>query len=435
MADEEQWSNWSGSVTCEPGWYLQPSSVESMKHIMAECRSSGRTLRVAGAGHSFSALVETDDLIMSLENWTGVESVDYSGRSARVKGGTPLREVTEGLHERGTAMHNLGDINKQTLAGAMCTGTHGTGREFGVLSTQSSEMELLTPGEGIVTCSETENPDWFKAAQVSLGALGIITEIELDIEPQYNLKMVQKPMELEECLDRLEDLKYEHRHFEFFWFPGTEWVMTKTLDPTGQSGEGRAGINEFMENSVFGTVVSVSSSASFLNPLLRKAIVWGLRNEEAVGPSHEIFPTPREVKFNEMEYSVPAGELESALRSLKAMIERDGRDVIFPVECRFARGDDIFLSPAHGRDSAFLAVHKYHKKPYESYFRACEEIFLDHDGRPHWGKMHFLDSSDLRRRYPKWGRFQKVRGELDPEGIMLNDHLRRIITAERSRTT
>lgn len=432
MAEKERWSNWSGSVTCEPGWYLQPSSVQTMQQIMAECRSSGRTLRVAGAGHSFSPLVETDDLIMSLENWTGVDSVDYSGRSARAKSGTPLQELTEGLHQRGTAMHNLGDIDNQTLAGAMCTGTHGTGREFGVLSTQISEMEILTPGEGLVTCSPTENPEWFKAAQVSLGALGVITEIELDVEPQYNLRLVQVPMELDECLDRLEDLKYEHRHFEFFWFPGTEWVIVKTLDPTGQSGEGRDGFSEFMENSVFGTVVSISSSMSFMNSLLRKVVVWGLREEEAIGPSHEIFPTPREVKFNEMEYALPAGEIESAIRELKRMIEVHNRDVLFPVECRFASGDDIYLSPAHGRETAFVAVHKYHKKSYEGYLRACEEIFLEHEGRPHWGKIHYLDSSTLRRRYPKWGQFQKVRGQLDPEGIMLNDHLRHIITAERA---
>jgi len=426
----EAWSNWSGSVSCEPGWLLSPSSRQSIERIVMECVSAGRGLRVAGSGHSFTPLVETSDLIMSLENWTGVENVDFSGRQARVKAGTPLGELTEALHRRGTALHNLGDIDDQTVSGAMSTGTHGTGRGFGILSTQIEELEMVTPGEGLITCSKQENREWFQAAQVSLGALGVVTELVLEIEPQYNLRMVQKPMELEECLDRLEDLKYEHRHFEFFWFPGTEWVMTKTLDPTGEAGEGRGGFGEFMENSVFGYLASISSSASFLNPMLRKTLVAGLSEEEAVGPSHKIFPTRREVKFNEMEYAVPAGDAPEVLREIKNYIERDSLDVMFPVECRFVKGDDIYLSPAHNRESAFLAVHKYFKKPYESYFRGCEEIFLEYEGRPHWGKIHYLNSSQLRQRYPRWGRFQKVRGELDPKGIMLNDHLRKVITAE-----
>lgn len=428
----EEWTNWSGSVTCRPRSIERPGGRDAMQALMDECVQRDHTLRVVGAGHSFSPLVRTSDVLVSLENWSGVDSVQFSQRRVQVRAGTSLHDLGALLDHRGLGMENMGDIDRQSIAGAISTGTHGTGAGFGVLADQVTELELLTPDEGFVRCSPEVEPERFRAAQVSLGALGIVTGVTLRVEPQYNLKMVQEPLRLEACLESLGDHLEDNRHFEFFWFPGTDWTMAKTLNPTEETGTGRSPVRVFMENGLWGTVCLISALWPSLNPYLRRLSVGALGREEAVAPSHEIFPTRRSVRFNEMEYALPAEAGPRALREIKRWIEEQNEDVLFPVEVRFARGDDILLSPAYQRDTMFIAVHKYHSKSHEDYFRACEEIFLQHEGRPHWGKIHTLDARELRARYPAWGQFQAVRRSLDSRGIMLNDHLRTVFKEEQT---
>lgn len=423
--DGTAWSNWSGAVSCTPQEYYEPETESKLREIVRH--AGDRTIRVAGSGHSFSPVVPTDDVLVSLSSYTGVTSVDPNQQRATVKAGTRLAELNEILATHGLALQNMGDVDRQTVAGALATGTHGTGIEQGVLATQAVEIRLVT-ADGSVRTLTPEDGDHFRAAQVSLGALGVVSEITLELERAYRLRERTWTTTLTEILADLERLREHHRHFEFFWFPHTEIVFAKTLDKTDDSPTGSVPfeLDERGENLAWGALCRLSSVFPHASPRLAKIAAGTLSGGETVGPSHEVFPTRRDVRFNETEYGVPAESGGEVMRALADHIELNEPTVLFPIEFRYTQGDDIPLSPAYGRDSAFIAVHTYHRKPYRSYFDACEEIFDAHEGRPHWGKMHTIDPERLRARYPEWERFQTVRRSLDPEGVFRNDQLERL---------
>lgn len=424
------WRNWSGAVEAHPSDFLRPADLEALRASLREAGARGSTVRVVGSGHSFPPLCATDETMVSLDALSGLESVDEAAREATVWAGTNLRALGKQLAARGLAMENLGDINKQSLGGALGTGTHGTGARFGVLSTQARALTLVTARGDAVECSEEVEPEVFRAAQVSLGALGVVAKVRMRLLPAYRLKLTRRNLSLEECLAGLEEARAKHRHFEFYWFPHTDRVMTKAMDPTDEPPRGvgpARWLSELvMENAVFGAVSracrmrpSLCASVSRLSAKLASEGVF-------TSASHELFATPRLVHFQEMEYSVPVERGPDCLRELHAYVERERPPVHFPVEYRFVRADDIPLSPAHGSDRAFIAVHQYVGMPLEPYFSGAEAIFRNHGGRPHWGKLHTQTAATLRTLYPRWDDFQRVRERLDPEGRFLNPYLRRL---------
>jgi L-gulonolactone oxidase len=385
---ENRWENWSGSVTAEPSALYYPETAADLVDIV-ERHAPADSIRAVGAGHSFTRLGETDDVLVATDALTGVESVDANARRATVRAGTRLEDMNEALAEHDLAMANLGDIDRQRLAGAVLTGTHGTGRTFGVLAEQIAELELVTADGGVRTLGPDDG-DVFDAARVSLGALGLVSTITLDLLPAYDLQMVKRIVDFEVAVEYIDDLLSANRHAEFFWYPGEDAAHVKTIDEPGASH----------------------------GPELPGETV----DEVEVGPSREVFPSVREIRFNEMEYGLPAASGPAAVREIRDLIaSRD--DVSFPLEYRFVRGGEIPLSPAYGRDSVFIAVHKYHEEPYADFFEAAEEIFRAYDGRPHWGKHHNVRAAELAARYADWERFQSVREELDPEGVFLNEYL------------
>jgi FAD-linked oxidoreductase len=359
-----------------------------------------------------------------------VESVDEGAREATVWAGTSLRELGLQLAARGLAMENLGDINKQSLGGALGTGTHGTGIGFGLLSTQALALTLITARGDEVECSAEREPGVFRAAQVSLGALGVVTKVRLRLLPAYRLKLTRRNLSLEECLAGLDAARTRHRHYEFFWFPHSDRVMTKAMDLTDEPprgvGAGRW-LNEMvMENALFGAVSrACRMKPSLCAPVSRLSAKLASEGVMA-GASHDLFATPRLVRFQEMEYAVPLERGPDCLRELGAFITQERLPVHFPVEYRFARGDDIPLSPAYGADRAFIAVHQYRGMPLQPYFAGAEAIFRNHGGRPHWGKLHTRTAATLKDLYPRWEDFQRVRQQLDPDGRFLNPYLRRL---------
>lgn len=403
------WRNWSGSVECSPQ-VAKPSSTEGI----AEAVEAADELRAAGSGHSFSPLVATDDTLVSLEDYDGVVSVDEDEGKATARTGTVLAEFNAEIADHGLAMENLGDVDSQTVSGAVSTGTHGTG-QFGVIATQLSEVEMVTADGSVRRFSRGD--DEFGAAQVSLGALGVLTELEFDLVPSYGLELVRRKEDLEECLSEFHRYVEENRNFEFFWFPNTRKAVTKRMNEAPAE-ELRRTDGKF-ENVAW----KAACEASRVLPSKYSSRVAAsvIEEERLVGPSHKMYPSPREVRFNETEYGVPAENAVEAFREIKEVVE-DG-DAAFPVEFRYVEGDEVPLSPAHGRDTVFIAVHKYHKKPYRETFEACQEVFREYGGRPHWGKMHFLSSDELRDMYPEWDAFQDVREKLDPDGVFLNEHL------------
>ena len=369
--------------------------------------------------------------MLSLERATGIVSLNPERREATVLGGTRLKALGKMLFADGLALENLGDIDAQSLAGAVSTGTHGTGSSLGTLSTQLTSVTLVTATGDVIDCSADCEPDVFRAAGVSLGALGVLWRMRLRLLPVYRLRYTRKSMDLEECLARLPELT-AHRHFELYWFPHTERVDVKAMDPTEEPASSELGrfVNDLLfENGAFWLL---SEACRLVPPLCAPASRLCARlvaQGTCVGPSHRIFATPRLVRFNEMEYAVPSERGADCLREIRRYVDSKRVRVHFPVELRFARGDDIWLSPAYCRDTAYIAVHQYRGMPYEDYFAGVESIFKNHGGRPHWGKMHTRAAADLAALYPMWERFQDVRRRLDPAGVFLNDYLRTLFGA------
>ncbi|HLJ80083.1 MAG TPA: D-arabinono-1,4-lactone oxidase, partial [Ktedonobacterales bacterium] len=353
--------------------------------------------------------------------------------TVRVLGGTKLKRLGDELLARGLAQENLGDIDVQSIAGAISTGTHGTGIGFGTLATQVAGLTIVTAAGEVVECSEERNPDIFKAAQVSLGALGVLAAVTLRVVPAKRLRFQARRETLEHCLANLERYKRESSHFEFFWFPYGKWVQAKFLNETEAPAKGSNAWGTFnkivMENGLFWALSEVSRLAPPLAPGISRLSGWGISNVDETDYSHRLFATPRVVRFQEMEYNIPAESFPAVIEEVRSCIEKHHFQVNFPVECRFVRGDDIWLSPAYLRDSAYIAVHMYRGMEYMPYFRAVEEIFARYQGRPHWGKMHTRTAAQLAALYPRWDDFRRVRAALDPRGVFLNDYLRGLFGA------
>jgi len=423
-------SNWSGSVRFQPKEVLYPRDEWELREFVLMAYQGHRKLRVIGTGHSFSRLIETPDVLISLDRMQGISDFDEVTGDATIFGGTKLWRMNELLFEKNRCLENLGDINRQSIAGTISTGTHGTGRGLGTISTQAREITLVTARGKLIRCSNDENPDLFAAARVSLGALGVISKVKLKTLPAYRLKYIQKRISVAEVLADLDRASNGHRHFEFFCFPYSPWVQAKYADETEEAISKNTLGSKFnaivMENILFKILSEISRWVPGMTMGVAKLCGAAVGGGEKTNWAHEVFSTPRWVKFQEMEYSVPAEAMKDVLTALRKMIERKRMRVHFPIECRYVKGDDAWLSPAYGRDSAYLAIHAYKGMPYEEYFRAAESIFRNHGGRPHWGKMHFLSARELRPLYPKWDDFQDIRKKMDPRGVFMNSTLERL---------
>ncbi len=393
-------------------------------------------MRVVGAGHSFTPIAQSDDVLLSLDEMQGIESVDTENQTAVVWGGTKLKALGESLYERGLAQENLGDIDVQSIAGAISTGTHGTGSKFGTLATQVVGLTLVTAAGDILECSPERGADLFKAAQVSLGALGVIAKVKLRLVPVKRLHYHGHRKKLDECLDNLEEYKQNNDHFEFFWFPYTDLAQAKFTNETEEEVTSSSLWSSFnkvvLENYVYWLLSESCRRVPSLCKTVCKISGSAIADVDEINYSHRIFATPRMVRFQEMEYNIPVEHFKDVLGEIRQCIDQQQFKVHFPVECRFVHADDIWLSPAYQRESAYIAVHMYHGMPYRSYFTHIEQIFRRCDGRPHWGKMHTRRPDELAALYPRWHDFRRLRAELDPRGVFLNSYLRALFDADEA---
>ncbi|GJN76049.1 hypothetical protein PLICBS_010160 [Purpureocillium lilacinum] len=344
-------------------------------------------------------------------------------------GGTRLRWLGEELRRRGLAQENLGAIDAQTIAGAVSTGTHGTGPAFGSLATQLAGLTLVTASGALLECSPEQDADIFKAAQVSLGMLGIIVKVKLRVVPAALLHYHERRGKLSETLRDLERHKQKNDHFEFYWFPYTDRVQARYLNRTNSRHVNKHScwrrFNQFaVENYARGLLSEMCRLVPSFCKVACRLSGRCVATVDEINYGHRLFPAPRLVRFHELEYSVPAEHAITVLRQVQRSIQEHRFAVNLPVQCRFVSADDIWLSPAYRRDTAYIAVHMYRGMPHEAYFCSMQDIFKKYSGRPHWGKMHTCTASELRALYPRWEDFQRVRRHLDPEGIFLNEYLR-----------
>ena len=391
------WGNWSGNVRANPHRVETPATEDEVVDVVQRAAAAGLAVRPAGSRHSFVPLCASDGVAVDLDRLAGVEAIDTDARTATILGGTRLSAVGEPLRRAGLALHNQGDVDTQTITGAIGTGTHGTGPTLRNLSSAIVGVRIVAADGRVVTCSQSERVDLLDATRLSLGALGIITAVTVQCEPAYNLHeriWFEGP---DESLALLEERIEATRHYEFFWHPQRDLFEHKALNPT-------------------------DAAPSALPD----------RKRERIDASYRIFPSVRERRFNEMEYAVPAAAGHACFDEVRRVIRSHAPDLDWPVEYRTLAADDVWLSPAHDRASVTISVHQGAEHSYDALFAECEAVFRAHDGRPHWGKVHSLEHAALASLYPRWRDFLAMRRAVDPDGVFVNDYLRRLLDVEAS---
>ncbi|RSZ25259.1 D-arabinono-1,4-lactone oxidase [Acinetobacter bereziniae] len=419
--NQRKWNNWSGFQHSQPEHILKPSSIDELKNIV----QNHHKIRVVGAGHSFTPLVCTDATLLSLDHFSGVENVNTALTQANIWSGTRLFNLDQYLEPIQQSLMQQGDIDQQSLAGAVSTGTHGTGLNLHCISAYVEAFELLTASGDILTCSRQDNPNIFEAGRVSLGSLGILTKITMQNKPRYKLKEHVRLCSVKEFFENIDLWKTQHRHIECFAFSHADQLILKTLDITDEDIQPRK-LSWPSEDALLTICCSLTKSFPALNPKLQKLLGVFIKPTTFVDWSSQIFPTPRETKFNEMEYQIPVESGMECLEAVLTALKNAKAQTFFPVEFRFVKGDDIWLSPFYQQDSISISVHQYHKQAPNQLFDEIEPIFQHYRGRPHWGKMHNMGASQLQALYSKWDDFMQLRAQLDPTQKFLNPYLEKL---------
>ncbi|MEV6730926.1 MULTISPECIES: D-arabinono-1,4-lactone oxidase [unclassified Streptomyces] len=426
------WHNWAGNVTAAPARVVTPASVGELQEAVRRAAEDGLKVKAVGTGHSFTAAAATDGVLVRPQALAGIREIDRAAGTVTVAAGTVLKDLNQALAREGLSLTNMGDIMEQTVSGATSTGTHGTGRDSASIAAQIRGLELVTADGRLVTCSEKENPEVFAAARIGIGALGIVTAITFAVEPIFFLTAREEPMGFDRVTAEFDQHFAENEHFEFYWFPHTGNCNTKrnnrSQGPAAPPGAVSAWVeDELLSNGVFQAVNSLGRAVPAAIPSIARIASRALSARTYTDIPYKVFTSPRRVRFVEMEYALPREQVVEALRELKTTVDRSGLRISFPVEVRTAPADDIALSTASGRETAYIAVHMYKGTPYQAYFTAAERIFTAHGGRPHWGKVHTRDAEYFARVYPRFGEFTALRDRLDPERLFGNDYLRRVL--------
>jgi L-gulono-1,4-lactone dehydrogenase len=409
-----------------------PASEDEVLAAVRAAAAAGASLRVAGSGHSFTDVACTDGHMLRLGRMNRVLSADARTGIAEVEGGATIRALGPLLADRGLALENQGDVDPQTIAGAIATATHGTGASYRNISAQVAGLRLVSAAGEVVECSAENDPELFRAARVGLGAIGVVTRVRLRCAPLYTLRRTDAPRPLDDTLERLDELVDGSERFELFVFPYTRTALTRTTEKTDDAPRPPSAVGAWfadvvLENGILGLASRTGRALPRAIPTLNRVLSRLAQPGRRVDRSYRIYANPRLVHFTEMEYAIPRAAGREALERVMAMVERRRLPISFPIEFRFVAPDDAHLSPAAGRETAYVAVHTYRRMEHETYFRAVESIMREYDGRPHWGKRHYRSAADLRPAYPDWDRFQEVRERMDPNRLFRNDYTERVL--------
>ncbi|WP_020101655.1 D-arabinono-1,4-lactone oxidase [Mycobacterium sp. 360MFTsu5.1] len=428
------WTNWGRCETANPTEVLRPNTVAEVCDAVTRATATGRLIKVVGSGHSFTGIAVAPDIQLDLGALAGVISVDRERKQVTVGGGTPLWQLTQLLARHGLALENMGDIDRQTISGAISTGTHGTGLAFGGLATQVVGLTLVSGTGELVRIDEEQSSELLPAARVGLGALGIIVEVTLQCVSGFAIHAIERVEPVDDVVATFDERCTHTDHFEFFWFPHTDTAFTKAnirlpaytpLESTNRVSQWVE--EELIENGVLGAICAVGSALPSTVPTLNRTVTRFLSDREHTQRSDRVFTSPRRVRFREMEYAVPYESMGAAFDEVRSLIAERYWRIGFPIEVRAAAEDENWLSTAYGRRSAYIAVHRYVRDDPTEYFRAVEQIMRRYDGRPHWGKMHGRTAADLRDTYPRFDDFLAVREKLDPRRTFANDYLHQVL--------
>ncbi|MEB4613919.1 D-arabinono-1,4-lactone oxidase [Leucobacter sp. M11] len=429
------WKNWARTERSTPALEISPRSAKQVAAAVARARETGHPVKAIGASHSFTAIGATDGIRLRMDRLRGLVDADLATGRVTLWAGTHLYELPALLEPLGLALANMGDIDRQTISGAVSTGTHGTGLVFGGLATQVVGATLVTgTGETLTVVRDGENAELLPAVALGLGALGILVTVTLQCVPAFLLRAVERPMPLGEAVQTFQERCAREDHFEFYWFPHTESARTKTNTrlpadgPRAPLGRVSRYVDEtLVSNTALRGLVSAERLVPRATPRVNRMIQSLSANREFTDVSSRVFVTKRTVKFREMEYAVPLADIPEVLAEIRTVIDRNRFTVSFPIEVRSAAADDLWLSTASGRDSGYVAVHRFWRENPEPLFRAVEAVFRAAGGRPHWGKMHTRTAEDFRELYPRFDDFVAVRDRLDPGGVFRNPYLDRVL--------
>jgi FAD-linked oxidoreductase len=430
--DSGGWTNWAGDQSCRPLEVVRPASRDELGEAIAAAAVAGRKVNVAGSGHSFTEAALTDGTMLRVEALAGVIDADPASGLVKVGAGTVLADLNEELAGLGLAMENLGDIDRQTIAGAISTGTHGTGARLRNISAQVEGLELVLADGSVRQLSAATHPELLRAARVGVGALGAIAAVTLRCVPAFTLDRVDTPRPREQVLDDFQESADANDHFELFTFPYAESALVlernRTEAPPRPRGRVAAYLNDVvLENWALEALSATGKRLPAAIPSLSRLAGRLASGSRTVDRSDRVFANDRRVRFTEMEYGVPREHGPEAARRVIEWVRSNRYPVFFPIEMRVAAGDDALLSPSHERDTAYIAVHQYRGMEWRPYFEAVEEIMDSYGGRPHWGKRHFQTAATLAPRYPEWAQFQAARDELDPGRVFTNEYAERVL--------
>jgi FAD-linked oxidoreductase len=419
--------NWAGNIQFNPIRTFAPKSKEEIKEAVLAARNNKKGLRMRGSGHSWTGLITANDYYLHLDDLQGIISVNQKELTVSAWAGTKLKLFGDEGFKHKLAMENQGDINRQSLAGATSTGTHGTGITFPSIANQITALTIIN-GKGEEIKIEKGHP-YFNAARLSLGSLGVISEITFKLIPAYKLQIQTFAEDFNLSLEHFDSRLANNRHLEMFYFPVGEWSLTKIMNETKNEPTPKGLIGQLketiLENWLY-TQMNKLAVATGKYELIDKIIKSFVSPETKTFWSHEAFPTERSFKFMEMEYNLPVEHFREVMDKIRSAIRTHKFQTLFPIEIRFVKGDELWLSPSYQRDSVYFAVHTYISEDYRPYFECIEKIFQEHGGRPHWGKWHSMNAACLKKVYPKFDEFLKMREEFDPEGMFLNQHLEQI---------
>ena len=428
------WQNWARTEQVTPVRVERPASGDEVVAAIARARADGLTVKPIGAGHSFTGIAVAPGVQLDLTDLAGLTSIDAGTGLVTLAAGTRLRDASALLHEHGLAFENLGDIDVQSISGAVSTGTHGTGRAYGGLATQLRAVTLATADGRLLRISPTENAELWPAARLGLGALGVLVDLTVQTVPTFVLAADEHPEPLDAVLDDWPARSAQADHVEFYWFPHTRLALTRNNTrlpadaPRTPPGPVKKWLDdELLGNGLYAVLCRLGSAVAGTVPGINRLASRVAFTRQVADYSHRIFATERRVRFRELEYAVPLDAVGPVLRELDRVIEANGWRVTFPVEVRATAADDVWLSTAFGRPSSYIAVHRYIRDDHTPYLAAAEQILRAHDGRPHWGKLHSRTADDLRPAYPHFDDFVAVRDRLDPDRVFTNPYLDRVL--------
>ena len=431
------WRNWSGEVNERSQMAAGPTSETAIKALVIGAGGSRLPVKVVGAGHSFNDIATTEGLRMHLDDYRGLVAVNKETGVATFRGGTRLHEIPELLAPYGLALENQGDSDAQTLAGAISTGTHGTGLGFTGLSAMVRSLRMVLADGSIVYCDERMHSELLEFGRLGLGALGVIVEVGIQCVPVFRIEATEGAEPLDELLESYQQRSQDSDHTSFVWYPHADRAYVRTyrrLDgdekPEGVPPLSRAARfmdGEIVQNWGQGLAASLGSVAPGIVPKVNQVSSNLMVQRKYYADAHEVFVTARRVRFNEVEYGVPIDDGVEVVREIHRLIEANDWRISFPLEVRTAAADDVPLSMAYGRDTMYIAVHRYRREPHLEYFGAVEEVLQAAGGRPHWGKLHSLRAAQLETLYPRFGDFIALRDEVDPDRVFGNHYLERVL--------